>query len=79
VDAVVARDQSAFAAAVEGCVRHHMTKPRPSPAATFLEDWLPLHANTIYLAGLALGLERPAFPRPVGAYLMTPESVGCAG
>lgn len=76
LDAVISRDQEAFAAAIEACVKHHMTKPKPDPAAYFMEDWLPLHANTIYLAGLALGLHRPNYPPEVAAYLMTPESVG---
>lgn len=76
LDAVVARDQNAFANAIEECVKHHMTKPKPEPDAYFMEDWLPLHANTIYLAGLQLGLDRPDYPPEVAAYLMTPESVG---
>jgi hypothetical protein len=41
-----------------------------------MEDWLPLHANTVFLAGLQLGLKRPKYPDNIAAYLMTPESVG---
>ena len=53
-----------------------MSKPKPDPDAYFMEDWLPLHANTIYLAGLTRGLNRPNYPPEIAAYLMTPESVG---
>lgn len=76
LDAVISRDQEAFNTAIEACVRHHMTKPKPDPGAYFMEDWLPLHTNTICLVGLALGLNRPNYPPEIAAYLMTPESVG---
>lgn len=74
--AIEERDQEQFEKSIDACVRHHMTKPKPGPSASFMEDWLPLHANTIYLAGLELGLGRPDYPAEIAAYLMTPESVG---
>jgi hypothetical protein len=76
LDAVAERDQADFAKAIEACVRHHMTKPKPKPDGHFMEYWLPLHANVIYLAGLHLGLDKPAYPPEIAAYLMTPASVG---
>ena len=76
LNAVIERDQDAFAAAIESAVRHQMTKPKPACDATYMEDWLPLHANAVYLVGLALGLKKPTFSSPIDAYLMTPETVG---
>lgn len=74
LDAVVLRNQEAFATAIESCVKHHKTRPD----ATSLADWRPRHANAIFLAGLHLGLGRPEYPPEIAAYLMTPESVGLA-
>jgi hypothetical protein len=79
LDAVANRDEGAYPTAIEACVRHHMTKPKPAPDGYFMEDWLPLHANTIYLAGLQLGLQRPDYPTEIAAYLMRPETVGFGG
>jgi hypothetical protein len=75
-DAVKKPDQAEFENAILECVEYHKTKPKPDPDAYFLEDWLPLHGNTIYLAGLQLGLKAPKYPANIAAYLMTPESVG---
>lgn len=76
LEAVANRDDEGFAPAIEACVKHHLTKPKPRPDAHYMEDWLPLHANTIYLAGIRLGLPRPQYAPAIAAYLMTPESVG---
>ena len=74
--AMAERDEGEFARAIQKCVEHHKRKPKPDPDAFFMEDWLPLHANVVYLVGLKLGLERPEYPDQIQAYLMTPESVG---
>lgn len=78
LSAVAERDAGEFAVAIRKCVERHKRKPKPDPDVFFMEDWLPLHANVVYLVGLKLGLERPSYPDNIGAYLMTPESVGFA-
>jgi hypothetical protein len=75
-DAVRKSDPIAFEKAILECIKFQQTKPRPEPDAYFMEDWLPLHANLVYLAGLQSGLKAPKYPAKVSAYLMTPESVG---
>lgn len=76
LEAVAQRDEEAFAPAIQACVEHHRTKPKPRPDWRLLGDWMPRHANAIYLAGLCLGLKQPTYPPEIAAYLMTPESVG---
>lgn len=76
LDAVINGDQQSFGKAIEEYIKYHKSKPKPAQDAYFMEDWLPLHANVIYLIGLQRGLKPPDYPPEIAAYLMTPETVG---
>jgi hypothetical protein len=75
---LVEKNEKGFAISIVRCVEAHAKKRKPSPDAYFMEDWFPIHANTVYLVGLALGMQRPNLPPEIAAYLMTPESIGFA-
>ncbi len=77
--AVIDRDSPGFSVAIQKCVEYQKSRPKPEPKDFSAEDWLPLHANVIYLTGLKLGLDNLNSSDDIAAHLMTPESVGLSG
>lgn len=81
------RDQESFVKSVQEHVQIYQKKPLPQVkragkievgTSTYVNDWLSLPMNIIYLAGLKLGLADPKFPKDIMAYLITPQSAKLA-
>lgn len=72
IDAIIRNDQDAFEKSTRKAVQNYRKRKAPDSNLALLTEWLPVHINTAYHAGLCRGMVDCGFPDNISSYLCGP-------